>query len=64
MRILSAPLYFSLTERFMIPLIQLSHRPFKSSNLHTHVGPLAAALVLALIICFQIALLVLVFINK
>jgi hypothetical protein len=48
----------------MIPVIQLPQRPFKSSTLQTQIGPFAAALVLALIICFQIALLVLVFVKN
>jgi len=48
----------------MIPLIQLPQRTLKSSSLQAHVGPFAAAIVLALIICFQIALLVLVFVDR
>jgi len=48
----------------MIPVIQLPQRSLKSSSLQTQVGPLAAALVLAIIICFQIALLVLVFVKN
>jgi len=48
----------------MIPLIQLPQRTSKSSSLQTQVGPIAAALVLALIICFQVALLVLAFVKN
>jgi hypothetical protein len=48
----------------MIPIIQLPQRTFKSSSLQTQVGPFAAALVLAIIICFQIALLAMVFVNN
>jgi hypothetical protein len=45
----------------MIPLIQLPFRKLQSGVAQTEVGPRTTAIVLALILCFQIGLLLCVF---
>jgi hypothetical protein len=47
----------------MIPFIQLPYKAERRARATAEIGPLATAMILALILCFQLALLVWVFLK-